>query len=124
MAENFLRNTIEPPSKSPAPRAQHVDALVAAAPTADVVLDVRSQVYGIDYMPKDASRTYVMNTTWARLIDVRSKAVLAEARCIPSNPPSERPFNQFLANNGQGIKDDLAAYVEPCIVQLAAKMKV
>ena len=106
------------------PVAQAVDSVIAAAPKADMILDVRSQVYGFNYMPKEPVIFFVMNTTWARLIDVRSHAVLAEARCIPAKAPPTQTHDQLVANNAEGIKVGLATYVEPCIEQLAAKMKL
>lgn len=65
-----------------------------------------------------------MNTTWARLIDRRSKTILAEARCIPTQLPPRQLLDQMLVDQAQGIKAGLAAYVQPCIEQHAAKMKV
>jgi hypothetical protein len=106
------------------PVAQTVDAVIAAAPKADMILDVRSQVFGFNYMPKEPTNFFVMSITWARLIDARSNAVLAEARCIPLKAPPMQKFEQLVVNNGEGIKAGLAAYVDPCIAQLAEKMKL
>ncbi|KQU86729.1 hypothetical protein ASC78_03940 [Variovorax sp. Root318D1] len=114
-------------SEAPAtatPVAQTVDAVVAAAPEADMILDVRSQVFGFNYLSKEPTKFFVMNITWARLIDARSKAVLAEARCIPLKAPPMQKFEQLVGNNGEGIKAGLTAYVDPCIEQLAEKMKL
>lgn len=114
-------------SEAPAtatPAAPTVDAVVAAAPKADMILDVRSQVFGFNYLSKEPTKFFVMNITWARLIDVRSKAVLAEARCIPLKTPPTQMFEQLVGDNGEGIKTGLTAYVDPCIEQLAEKMKL
>lgn len=112
------------PAVSALPVAESVDAVLAAAPEADLVLDVRSQVYGFNYTPKVPTNFFVMNTTWARLIDVRTRAVLAQARCIPLKLPPVQTFDQLVANNGEVIKSELANYVQPCIAQLAEKMKL
>ena len=109
---------------SVAPVAESLNTVVAAAPQADFVLDVRSEVFGFNYMPKSPSTFFVMSTSWARLIDVQSRKVLAEARCIPTDPPEMTTLERLLENNGQEIKRGLAAYVEPCVAQLAAKMKL
>ena len=104
--------------------ADGVDAIIGAAPQADLILDVRSQVFGFNYMPKGPTNFFVMSITWARLIDTRSRAVLAEARCIPTKAPPMQTFEQLVGNNGAGIKSGLSAYVNPCIEQLAEKMKI
>lgn len=109
---------------SVAPVAKPLDTVVAAAPQADLILDVRSEVFGFNYMPKSPSTFFVMSTSWARLIDVQSRKVLAEARCIPTDGLEMTTLERLLENNGQGIKSGLAAYVEPCVAQLAAKMKL
>ncbi|QNK67632.1 hypothetical protein [Variovorax sp. PAMC26660] len=109
---------------TPAPVTQTVDAVIASAPTTDMILDVRSQVFGLNYTPKEPTNFFVMSISWARLIDARSHAVLAEARCIPVKSPPMQKFDQLVANNGEGIKAGLAAYVDPCVEQLAEKMKL
>lgn len=122
-----LRSTYrmaEVPAASASPVAESVEAVLAAAPNVDMVLDVRSQVYGFNYVRKEPTNFFVMNTTWARLIDARTRMVLAEARCIPLKLPQVQTFDQLVANNGETIKTELAKYVEPCIAQLAEKMKL
>jgi hypothetical protein len=111
-------------ASSMTPVADGVDEIIAAAPQADVILDVRSQVFGFNHMPKEQSSFFVMSIVWGRLIDAKSRNVLAEARCIPVEAPPTTSFERLLQNNGEGIKAGLAAYVEPCIEQLAVKMKL
>lgn len=109
---------------SPTPTAKDIASVAESAQGADIVLDVRSEVFGFNYLAKNQTQFFVMNTMWARLLDVRSRTVLAEARCLPAATPPTLTLEQLLANNGERLKSGLSSYIGLCVEQLAQKMKV
>ena len=94
-------------------------AIVAAAPSgARYVLTVATVSWGLARFPfKDAtySVTYVAR---ARLIDTRTKAVVAEGGCLqaPDGTEFESPdYGAFTAEDAKVIKTELAARVGRCV---------
>jgi len=93
-------------------------AIVAAAPpAARYVLAVGTVSWGVGNLPMPRSNYFVSYVARARLIDARTKAVVAEAGCM--QPPDGSEFNgayaELAADNGRLIKTELAARVDRCI---------
>ncbi len=94
------------------------DAIVAAAPAgARYVLVVGTVSWGVGNLPMPLSNYFVSYIARARLIDVRTKSVVAEAGCMQAPDGSEfnGAYAQLTANNGELIKTELAARADRCI---------
>jgi hypothetical protein len=96
-----------------------VDRILAAAPAdARYVLTVATVSWGIMNLPlprTDMQLTYVAR---ARLIDVRTKAVIAEGGCLQVPDGSEyhaASYQDFTADNAALVRTELAARVDRCV---------
>ncbi len=99
-------------------RRDDPDAIVAAAPAgARYVLAVGTVSWGVGNLPMPRSNYFVGYIARARLIDVRTKAVVAEAGCMQAPDGSEfnGAYADLTANNGALIKTELAARADRCI---------
>lgn len=93
-------------------------AIVAAgAPGARYVLAVATVSWGVGNLPMPRSNYFVSYVARARLIDARTKQVVAEAGCM--QPPDGSEFNgayaDLAADNGRLLKTELAARADRCI---------
>ena len=99
-------------------RRDDPEAIVAAAPAgARYVLAVGTVSWGVGNLPMPRSNYFVTYIARARLIDVRTKAVVAEAGCMQAPDGSEfnGAYADLIANNGALIKTELAARADRCI---------
>ena len=93
-------------------------AIVAAAPAgARYVLAVGTVSWGVGNVPAPRSNYFVSYVARARLIDVRTRAVVAEAGCMQPSNGSEfnGPYAELQADGGRLLKTELAARVDRCI---------
>ena len=94
-------------------------ALVAAAPPgARYVLAVGTLSWAIARIPFPHSPYYVNYLARARLIDVRTRAVIAEGGCLQVPDGTEfqsEDYAQFTADDAQRTRTELAARVDRCI---------
>ena len=94
-------------------------ALVAAAPPgARYVLAVGTMSWAIARIPFPHSPYFVNYLARARLIDVQTRAVLAEGGClqVPDGTGYQsEDYGQFTANDAARVKTELAARVDRCI---------
>ncbi len=94
-------------------------AIVAAAPPgARYVLTVGTLSWAIARIPFPHSPYYVAYLARARLIDVQTRAVVAEGGCLQVPDGTEvqsEDYDKFTANNAQLVKTELAARVDRCI---------
>jgi predicted component of type VI protein secretion system len=94
-------------------------AIVAAAPPgARYVLTVGTLSWAIARIPFPHSPYYVSYLARARLIDVQTKAVIAEGGCLQAPDGTEvqsEDYDQFTSNNAQLVKTELAARVDRCV---------
>lgn len=94
-------------------------AIVAAAPTGTrYVLAVGTLSWAIARIPFPHAPYYVTYLARARLIDVQTKAVVAEGGCMQMPDGTEfesEDYDKFTADNAQLVKTELAARVDRCI---------
>ncbi|HEY9024479.1 MAG TPA: hypothetical protein VIP05_09270 [Burkholderiaceae bacterium] len=92
--------------------------LAAAPPDSRYVLTVATVSWGIMNLPLPRTDMQVTYTARARLIDVRTRAVIAEGGCLQAPDGSEyhaATYKDFSADNGALAKTELAARVDRCI---------
>ena len=101
-------------------------ALVAAAPPgARYVLAVGTMSWAIARIPFPHAPYYVSYLARARLIDVQTKAVVAEGGCLQAPDGTEfesEDYDKFTADNAQRLKSELAARVDRCIHSIKRDM--
>lgn len=100
--------------------------VVKAYETYDYVLDVKTRYWQSRHYPADWDNYRIEYSAHARLIDVRSKSVIAEEVC--ESAPEYEDTNQgpTYANleNGDGLKKELARAVEFCVEHIGNMTKL
>lgn len=100
-------------------RDDTVQASIAAAPAdARYVLAVGTLAWGVARLPIPRATWQVSYLARARLIDVRTHAVVAEGGCLQAPDGSEvasSDYAQFTAGNAALVKTELAARVDRCL---------
>jgi hypothetical protein len=88
------------------------------------VLDVRTLVWQMLYFPTDWTHYRVFYTAKARLIDVDTRAVVAEAFCkqLPDSNVNAPTFDEMLALNAARLKAINAAHAQACAESLGRDM--
>jgi hypothetical protein len=88
------------------------------------VLDVRTLVWQMLYFPTDWTHYRVFYTAKARLIDVETRAVVAEAFCkqLPDSNVNAPTFDEMLALNAARLKAINAAHAQACAESLGRDM--
>ena len=111
------RGAVVLPAHATAKRDDLAAVLAAAPPEARYVLDVATVSWGVGNLPMPRSNYFVSYVARARLIDVRTRAVVAEAGCM--QPPDGTEFNgayaQLKADNARLVKTELAARADRCV---------
>ena len=80
------------------------------------MLDVRTLVWQMMDFPTDWTHYQVLYTAKARLIDVETRNVVAEAFCkrLPESNAGAPTFDQMLALNAARLKAENAANAKAC----------
>jgi hypothetical protein len=88
------------------------------------VLDVRTLMWQMMYFPTDWTHYQVLYSVKARLIDVDTKNVIAEAFCkqSPDSNANAPTFDELLALNAARLKATNAAYAQACAASLGRNM--
>jgi hypothetical protein len=98
---------------------QDVDRILAAAPPeARYVLTVATVSWGIMNLPAPRTDMQVTYTARARLVDVRTQAVIAEGGCLQAPDGTEIhavSYKDFTADNAMLARTELAARVDRCV---------
>lgn len=93
-----------------------VQQICAANPTADLILDVKTNSWLFIYLPMNWSRYRVLYSASFRLIDNKTKTVIAEGSSgrVPDteNAPTKE---ELLANNAERLKQELKKATEFCV---------
>lgn len=91
---------------------------------ADYILDVRTVGWGFSYFPTDWNNYWVVYRAKMRLIDVKSKELVAEGYC--STPMEETPqspsYEELVSNGAVGIKEELQKAANDCLSQFKANL--
>jgi len=100
-------------------RLPDVDRILAVAPPdSRYVLTVATVSWGIVNLPTPRTDMQVTYAARARLIDVRTQAVIAEGGCLQAPDGSEvhaTSYKDFSADSGALVKTELAARVDRCV---------
>jgi hypothetical protein len=96
-----------------------VDRILAGAPPdARYVLTVATVSWGIMNLPMPRTDMQLTYTARARLIDVRTRALIAEGGCLQAPDGSEyhaASYKDFTADNAALARTELAARVDRCV---------
>ncbi len=80
-----------------------VEAVVAAAPTAQWILEVQTTSWGMLYFPTDWSHYHVNYSSRLRVIDASSKRILATSSCTIKQGDTRRPNIEQLATRDASL---------------------
>ena len=106
------------PARGRSPGDEPAAIVAAAPPGARYVLAVGTLSWAIARIPAPHEPFFVGYLAHARLIDVQSRAVLAEGGCLQAPDGTEfqsEDFAQFTANDAKRTKTELALRVERCV---------
>ncbi|OLL30850.1 hypothetical protein BTH42_14840 [Burkholderia sp. SRS-W-2-2016] len=101
-----------------------IDEIAARYPQSDLVLDSQTTYWSYVYFPAHWDSYRLMYAVRTRLIDVRSRSVLAEAFCkhIPEYSDDAPSHERLTANAGEWVKQRLMIYADACVDELANAM--
>lgn len=96
----------------------------SAASSAAYVLDVQTTYWSFDYFPTDWTHYRVLYAAKARLIDTRTKSVVALGICsrVPDSNTGAPTYDELMANQAAGLKRELEAAAKECVNTLKAEM--
>ena len=102
----------------------HSMTVVAAGSSADILLDVQTVNWSFTYFPTDWNSYRVIYSAKLRLIDNRSRKVLAEGFCarIPEKSDSAPGYDELLADQAARLKQELTAGADQCIAEFRSKV--
>ena len=109
------------PGRARLTRAEAVEAVGVA----DLVLDVRTLLWGFAYFPTSWAKYRVLYVAHARLIDGKKGTVLAEGGCAfpPSQDADAAPgYDELLADGGKRLKQELKTAADFCANEFASKI--
>lgn len=88
------------------------------------VLDVQTINWTLLYFPTNWAKYRLLYTAKARLIDVKSKQVVAEGFCkhLPESDVGAPSYDEFLANEASRLKQELDLAANGCTQSLKAEM--
>lgn len=94
--------------------------LAAAYPGSAYVLDVRTSGWSFGYYPTAWSHYRVHYSVRVKLVDTRSKSVVAEGACTrhDDDEPHAPTQEELLANKAERLKGMLAAHADACLEEL------
>jgi hypothetical protein len=98
--------------------------LAAAYPGGTYVLDVRTSGWSFGYYPTSWAHYRVQYGVKLRLVDTRSKSVVAEAACVrhDDDEPNAPTHDELLANRAERLKAMLHAHAQACLDELRQKV--
>jgi len=111
---------------SPVMVSEDDPALIAASTKGAVkyIIDTQTINWSFGYFPTDWSHYRVIYVAKARLIDVDTKAVVAEGFCkhVPESNEGAPTYDQLLANKASLLKKKLSDAAGKCVTSLKAEM--
>ncbi len=113
---------VTPPTSVSENDADHVTESVNGA--ARFVIDAQTIDWSFTYFPTDWTHYRVMYMAKSRLIDVRTKVVVAEGFCkhIPDGNSNAPTYDELLANDAARLKSELNSAASECIKSMKAQM--
>ena len=102
----------------------HSMTVGAAGESADVLLDVQTVNWGFVYFPTDWNSYRVIYGAKLRLMDNRSRKVLAEGFCgrNPEKSDSAPGYEELTVNRAARLKQELMAGADHCIAEFRSKV--
>jgi hypothetical protein len=102
----------------------HSMTVVPAESGADILLDVRTVNWSFAYFGTDWNNYRVIYSAKLKLIDNRSRKVLAEGFCarVPEKSDSAPGYDELLADQAARLKQELRAGADHCIAELRSKV--
>ena len=102
----------------------HSMTVVPAGSAADILLDVQTVNWSFTYFPTDWNSYRVIYTAKLRLLDARSRKVLAEGFCarIPEKSDGAPGYDELLADQAARLKQELTAGADHCIAEFRSKV--
>ena len=91
---------------------------------ADILLDVQTVNWSFAYFPTDWNNYRVIYSAKARLIDTRTRKVLAEGFCsrVPEKTDDAPSHEELLANQAARLKQELEAAAQHCVSEFRSKV--
>jgi hypothetical protein len=104
-------------------KSDNVGELAQTYAGSDLLLDVKTQAWGFVYYPTDWSHYRIMYNARLRLIDLKTKAVLAEGTCVlaPEKTADSPTYEELLAQNAARLKREFAGAETACIDKFATQ---
>jgi hypothetical protein len=102
----------------------HSMTVVPAGGSADVLLDVQTVNWSFLYFPTDWNSYRVIYSAKLRLMDNRSRKMLAEGFCarIPEKSDSAPGYDELMADQAARLKQELTAGADHCIAEFRSKV--
>lgn len=93
-------------------------------PDSDLLLDVQTINWSFAYFPTDWNNYRVIYSAKLRLVDTRSKKLLAEGFCarVPDQTKDSPSRDQLLADKAARLKSELRIAADQCIPEFASKV--
>jgi hypothetical protein len=114
------------PGKSPIQLSDNsIEKIAASSNGVPFILDVQTINWSFVYQPTDWTHYRVIYTAKARILDAKTKAVLAENICSNANTPVPDPLpthDELLANKAALIKEKLALASKECAEQFKSTL--
>lgn len=101
-----------------------VEAIAKNHPTADLVLEVRTTLWGFMYYTADTDRHRVNYAAQLRLIDVKGGRIIAEGSCShrTEEAPSAPTYDELVANSAERLKEELRGLADLCVGEFKTKV--
>jgi hypothetical protein len=93
-------------------------------PESDLVLDVETINWSFAYFPTDWDNYRVIYSAKIRLIDTKSKSIVAEGFCsrVPEEEKTAPSHEELLANKAERLKQELKIAANTCINEFKNKV--
>ncbi|HEU4887739.1 MAG TPA: hypothetical protein VFV49_07635 [Thermoanaerobaculia bacterium] len=91
---------------------------------ADILLDVQTVNWSFAYFPTDWNSYRVIYSAKARLIDTKTRKILAEGFCarVPDKTEDAPGYDELLDNQAARLKQELKTAADHCISEFRAKV--
>lgn len=122
LGRTYEARLVVPPATVSADDAGQVAASVNGA--ARFAIDVQTTNWSFGYFPTDWTHYRVIYVAKARVIDVQSKAVVAEGFCkhVPESNAGAPTYEELIADQAARLKTELSTIANECVGSMKAHM--
>jgi hypothetical protein len=105
-------------------KGSDVDKLAQQHPQSDLIMEVRTTNWQMLYYPTGWASFRVAYNASARLMDLKSKDVLAEGHCeyLPDNEANAPSYDAMIADDARRLKEELRMAADFCMRKFKAEM--